>query len=267
MTTVQDIKAIKKLIIDTVKPSNAGHITSSFSAVEILYAIYKVADITSQNIADKIRDRVIISKEHCRLAQVAILGWLGLIPKEELEHYCRDGEHLGHDIYNVVCPKFAAVDIASGSLGHGLSVSAGIATATPNKHVYCLCGDGELQEGSMWEAIMFIKQHNLKNLTIIVDRNYMQIDNWTKNIIDSSSHLKEQFNSFGFDVIECDGHNVKALTTALKKKTIKPKCIVANTIKGKGIEFLLKSRSFAMFHHSGLKQEEFKQVYEAIKND
>ncbi|MBP5615188.1 MAG: transketolase [Alphaproteobacteria bacterium] len=267
MTTAQDIKTIKKLIIDTVKPSNAGHITSSFSVAEILYAIYKVADITPQNIADKIRDRVIISKEHCRLAQVAILGYLGMVNTEDLKNYCKDGEHLGHDMYNIVCPQFAAVDVASGSLGHGLSVSAGLAMATPDKQIYCLCGDGEFQEGSMWEAALFIRQHNLKNLTIIVDRNYMQIDNWTKNIIDSSSHLKEQFIAFGFDVIECDGHDVQALITSLKKKSSKPKCIIANTIKGKGIEFLLKTRGFAMFHHSGLNKEEFIQVYEAIKND
>ena len=264
---MEDIKQIKKLIIDTVKPSNAGHITSSFSAVEILYAIYKHANINSDNIADKIRDRVIISKEHCRLAQVCVLAHLGLLDKELLKEYCLDGENLGHDIYNFVCPKFPAVDIASGSLGHGLGVGAGLALANTSHNVYVLCGDGEFQEGSMWEALMFIKQHNLKNLTVIVDRNYMQIDNYTKEIIDSSSKLPEQLGAFGFDVIEVDGHNVKEIDSALKAETQNPKCIIANTIKGKGIEFLLPERGFAMFHHSGLNEEEFKRVYEAVENE
>jgi len=264
---VDDIKEIKKLIIDTVKPSNAGHITSSFSALEILYAVYKHANITIQNAADKIRDRVIISKEHCRLAQVAVLGYLGLIDKELLKNYCLDGENLGHNIYNFVCPEFPAVDIASGSLGHGLGVGGGLALANPDYNVYIICGDGEFQEGSMWEALIFIKQHNLKNLTVIVDRNYMQIDNYTKEILDTSSHLAEQFGAFGFDVLECDGHNIEALNNALKTETQNPKCIIANTVKGKGIEFLLPERGFAMFHHSGLDEEGFKRVYEAVENE
>lgn len=264
---MKEIKEIKKLIIDTVKPSNAGHITSSFSAVGILYALYKHANITVLNAADKIRDRIIISKEHCRLAQVAVLGYLGLIDKELLKNYCIDGENLGHDIYNFTNPKFSALDIASGSLGHGLGVGAGLALANPKYNIYVLCGDGEFQEGSMWEALIFIKQHNLKNLTVIVDRNYMQIDNYTKEILDTSSHLKEQFSSFGFDVLECDGHDVNAIDNVLKAATQNPKCIIANTIKGKGIEFLLPERGFAMFHHSGLDEEGFRRVYEAVENE
>lgn len=262
-----EIKTIKKLILDTIKPTNAGHITSSFSTVEILYALYKYANITQNNISDKLRDRVIISKEHCRLAQVCVLAHLGLLEKEHLHNYCVSGENLGHDMYNVVCPKFPSVDYASGSLGHGASVGAGIAFGDKEHNVYVIIGDGELQEGSIYEAMIFIIQHKINNITLIIDRNNMQIDNYTKKIIDTSSDLKDKMTVLGFNVLECNGHNVEELTEALRAKTSAPKCIIANTIKGKGIEFLLDRFSFAKFHHSGLNEEEFKVVYEAIENE
>ena len=263
----QEIKEIKKLILDTVKLSNAGHITSSFSCVEILYSVYKHSNINKENVGDKLRDRVIISKEHCRLAQVCVLGYLGLLDKKYLEKYCIEGENLGHDIYNTVKPEFSAVDIASGSLGHGLSVGAGIAYANPNNNVYVIIGDGEMQEGSIYEAMLFIGHHKINNIITIIDNNGMQIDNYTKNILDTNANLENRLISLGFDVIKCEGHDTDALTNALNRSTDKPKCIIANTVKGKGIEFLLNEFSFAKFHHSGLNEREFEQVYEAVNNE
>lgn len=260
-------KSLRRLILDTVKSSNAGHITSSFSAVEILYALYKHANINIHNLRDKLRDRVIISKEHCRLAQVCVLAHLGLLDKKFLKEYCIDGGLLGHDLYNVVCPDIPAVDIASGSLGHGLGVGAGMAYTDKAHNIYVLCGDGELQEGAMYEALLFIAQKEINNLVVIVDRNSMQIDNYTKNIINTSDHLKERMTSLGFDVIECDGHDVDDLTRALNKTIKLPKCIIANTIKGRGMEFMLERFSFAKYHHSGLTDEEFNVIYEAIENE
>ena len=264
---MNEIKKIKKLMLDTVKTSNAGHITSSFSCVEILYSIYKYANINKNNIADFLRDRVIISKEHCRLAQVCVLGYLGLLNKEDLKNYCLEGENLGHDIYNIVNPKFSAVDIASGSLGHGLSLGVGFAYANKKDNVYVIVGDGELQEGSIYEAMLFIGHYKLTNIITIIDNNGMQIDNYTKNILDTNLNLKDRLTSLGFSVIVCDGHDVEALTKALKQHSSKPKCIIANTIKGKGIEFLFKDFSFAKYHHSGLTENEFVQAYEAINNE
>ena len=253
--------------LDTVKPSNAGHITSSFSVVEILYAIYNYANINISNVGDKLRDRVIISKEHCRLAQVCVLAYLGLLDEKLLKEYCLDGGRLGHDLYNIICPAIPAIDIASGSLGHGLGVGAGMAYADKAHNIYVLCGDGELQEGSMYEALLFISQKRINNLVVIVDRNNMQIDNYTRNIINTSDNLKERMLSLGFDVVECDGHNSEELMRALKKSTVNPKCIIANTVKGKGMEFILRQFNFAKFHHSGMTEEEFKLVYGAIKNE
>lgn len=262
-----EIRNIKKLILDTIKPTNAGHITSSFSSTEILYAIYKYSNINKENISDKNRDRVIISKEHCRLAQICVLAYMGLLEYDLLKEYCQTGGNLGHDIYNIVNPKIAAVDYASGSLGHGLSVGAGLALGNPNHNVYVVIGDGELQEGSMYEALLFISQHNLKNITIIVDKNNMQIDNWTKEIIDTSSKIEDLMCALKLDTISCNGHDLEDIYRALNIQTERPKCIIAETIKGKGIEFLLNDVSFARFHHSGLTEEEFNKVYEAIENE
>lgn len=264
---VDDIKKIKELIIDTVKNSNAGHITSSYSCTEILYTLYKFANINKENVADDNRDRIIISKEHCRLAQCCILAYLNLLDKNLLKEFCNTGGNLGHDMYNIVNPKISAVDYASGSLGHGLSVGAGLAFGDKKHHVYVLVGDGELQEGSIYEALLFISQHNIKNITIIVDKNNMQIDNWTKEIIDTSSKIKDLMFALKFEVVCCNGHDVNEIEQALQIKTERPKCIIAETIKGKGIEFLLKDFSFAKFHHSSLTNIEFEKVYEAIRNE
>lgn len=262
------LKNIKTLILKTASISNPGHITSSLSAVEILYATYKHSNIRAKNLSDINRDKIIISKEHCRLAQVCVLAEMELLDKELLKNFCADNGLLGHDIYNIVgSPEIAAVDVASGSLGHGAGVGAGLALGNRDRKVYCICGDGELQEGSLWEAFLFIIQHNLINFTLIIDRNFMQIDNYTQNIIDTSTNLEIKMNAFGFETYICNGHDVEELTTLLEIRPNKPKCIIANTVKGYGLEYLLNDRSFAMFHHSGLTKEEFKKALETIKNE
>ncbi len=254
---------IKNMILETVEPKNVGHITSSFSSVEILYALYKTANINKKNAGAKLRDRVIISKEHCRAGQVCVLAHLGLLDKKILKTYCHDQGLLGHDIYNIVGSKeIAAVDIASGSLGHGPGVGAGMALGDKDHHIYVLCGDGELQEGSTYEAFIFISQHKIKNITIIIDRNNMQIDNYTKNIIDTSSNLIERMSHLGFEVLECDGHDISDIEKALKVETKVPKCIVANTGKGNGMECLLDKGTCAYFHHSAFTKEEINQAWE-----
>lgn len=263
MGNKKEIIAIKRLILDTVYKTNVGHITSSFSCVEILYAVYKYANLKG-NISNRLRDRVIISKEHCRLAQVCILAHLGFLDGKNLSSYCVSGGTLGHDLYNFVSEGIDAVDYASGSLGHGLSVGAGMAFGDIEHHYYVLLGDAELQEGSIFEALLFIIQQNIKNMTVIVDLNQLQIDNYTKNIIDTKA--LDLFNTLGFSTFECDGHNVLELTKQLSISCDKPKCIIAHTIKGKGIEFLLNELNFAQFHHSALTQEQYCRAYEAINS-
>ena len=258
----KDLQGIREMIC----ARRGGHLSSSLGCVELLYALYTTINITQTNKYDiENRDMVVLSKEHCRVGQVCTLAYLGLLDKKLLDTYLHDNGTLGHDIYNFVAGEYAtAIDYGSGALGHGIGVGIGLAMANPKRNVYVIVGDGELQEGSLWEAFFFIIQHNIKNITIICDRNYMQIDNYTKNIIDTSSNVENIISATGFDVVKCDGHNVSAIKEAIKVKSKAPKFIIADTVKGKGMEFLLDELGFAKFHHSALSQEYITRILEKM---
>lgn len=243
------IENIKKSILTIAKNSHVGHIPSSFSSVEILYVLYaKIANITKDNAADLERNRVILSKEHARLGQVAVLSELDLLDKNLALLFMADNDApLGHDMYNYVYQGIDAVDIGCGSLGHGLPFAVGLAWDS-DAQIYVLVGDGELQEGTNWESIMFAGFNKMNNLTLIIDRNNQQIDNFTQNIVDSSTHVIEQISSFGFEVFEVDGHDIDALEKVLKIETSGAKCIVANTIKGKECFFAIEEMGFGCYH-------------------
>lgn len=269
-TTLEDdlkaLKNIKKEICDVTLRANVGHVPSCLSSLEILYVLYtKIVNITLKNAKDKIRDRVIISKEHCYAARICLLAELGLIPKEYLKTYIKDGGYLAHDIYGLVGDeKIAALDISSGSLGHGLGVGIGLAYHN-NANVYVIVGDGELQEGSCWEALLFIGHNKIKNLTVIVDVNHMQIDGYTQDIINTSDNIADKIKPLGFDVIECNGHDLAELEKAFKVKTEKPKCVVAHTIKGKETQFILDQVPAYKYHSWYiLSDENYKKVLEEI---
>ena len=268
-TDKQHIKNIKTNIIKTAMNHKVYHITSSFSSVELLYTLYaKIANITKENSNDTHRDKVIISKEHCRLAQIFVLSELGLLSQEIASTFNQYNSKVGHDIFKEIgSPDISAVDIAFGSLGQGLGMGIGLALANPNNNIYVIVGDGELQEGSCWEALMYIGHNKLKNITIIVDRNYMQIAGYTKNIIDTSSCIKEQIQKFHFETVECDGHNIEDIERALKVKTDNPKCIIANTIKGKEARFILESKSFTYFHSGNFSDDELNKISQEIINE
>ena len=257
---------IRKLIVEV--GFSKGHLTSSLGCVEILYALYSGLNINKNNLDDiKNRDIVILSKEHARLAQVCTLAHLGFLDKNLLKGYMGTDGILGHDIYNIVADKrLMALDYGSGSLGHGESVAAGFAYANRNRKVCCLIGDGELQEGSVWEAFLFVTQHKLNNLITIIDKNNLQIDNRVENIIDTLSNLEDRLTSFGFEVFVCDGHNIDEIKKYLVLESEKPKCIIANTIKGKGMEYMLDETGYAIFHHSKFKDKNLKnRILEGIK--
>jgi transketolase len=261
------LKQIKYLILETARKANAGHIPSSLSCTEILYVLYnKIADITKENAKNLQRDRVIISKEHARLAQVCVLSEAGLLDEKYLNKYMVDGGVLGHDLYGRGSnADINVIDVSCGSLGHGLSVGIGMALGSKNHNIYVIVGDGECQEGSVWEGIMFAGYHKMNNLTLIVDNNNLQVDDFTKNIIDTSSNIGKQIESFGFDVFKCDGHNVDELEKVFKIKTDRAKCIVANTIKGKETLFLRKSRGLNVSHYTSLTPEEMRFAIEEVK--
>lgn len=263
----QIITDIKRKIVNLAIKNGVGHIPSCFSSLEILYTLYsKIANITIENKYDINRDKVIISKEHCKPALLYILEHFDLLSDDVIEKWSYNEGLVGHDIFKeVATTDLSAIDVSYGSLGQGIGIGIGLAIANPNNNIYVIVGDGELQEGSCWEAIMFIGHNKIKNITIIVDRNYIQGGDYTKNIIDSSSNVKEQILSFQLDVIECDGHDIDSLEAAFNQKTERPKCIVANTIKGKECLFIAEEKGFGYYHNHTYTKAEFNRILEEIK--
>jgi transketolase len=186
------------------------------------------------------RDYFILSKGHGSLALYAVLAEAGYFPESELNKFCSPLGILGGEPHALEVP---GIEASTGSLGHGLSVALGIALALkhdakPNK-VFCMVGDGECQEGSVWEAIMAAPSFEIDNLYLIVDNNSIQKMDFTANIIKQAS-LAEQIASFGWDVRECDGHNIAAIHAAVSGEWQEsvPRCLVANTVKGKGLSLM-----------------------------
>ena len=239
MNTIAIAKNIRIKCLKMVHTGKASHIGSALSIADILAVLYgEIINININNYNDENRDRFILSKGHSGVAIYAALSEVGLIPEKELESYYHNQSLLsGH----VSHKGNKGIELSTGSLGHGIGVASGFALAAKldkkNYHSYCVIGDGECDEGSIWEAALFAAHHKLSNLTVIVDHNKMQSMNSTENTIDLLS-LVEKWKSFGWDVFDIDGHNHKAIYEALKKKTNKPKCIIANTIKGKGVSYM-----------------------------
>lgn len=263
----QVLQKTKKLIVKTAMDCRTNHIPSSFSTLEILYTLYKrnIANINLNNANDLIRDRIILSKEHARLGHVCLLAELELLPLEYIPTWQQNGGKLGHDLFgSKTHPELSIIDPSCSSLGHGLGLGIGYAIASPTKNIYVIIGDGELQEGSLWEAILYIGHHQIKNLITIIDRNYVQLECKTKDMIDTSSNLKQQLESFNFDCIECDGHNIDELEKAFNQKTQRSKCIIANTIKGKECQFLIDKHSYAYFHSATCTEDEYLKIMKDI---
>jgi len=233
-------KKLRRRILN-VAMGKGGHIGGSFSAVDIILTLYK--NILNINLEDPKwpeRDRFILSKGHCSLALYAVLEEIGFLEPGELDNYTLKGSRLAGHAEHFEIP---AIEMTTGSLGHGISCAAGMALAAKisgkNWKVFCVVGDGECNEGSVWETLLFAAQQNLKNLIIIVDNNKMESLDLTKNIL-SIEPLAEKFTSFNFEVREINGHNFEEIFLALttQPKFDKPIIIVANTVKGKGVSFM-----------------------------
>lgn len=241
MNSVDLAWKIRRDAIEMVHNSHASHIASALSCVDILAVLY--ADVAKYRVEDskwEDRDRIVLSKGHAGSALYACLAEVGFFPKKQLETYYQNGSwlsgHISHKNVN-------GVEFSTGSLGHGVCVATGIAMAgrLNNKkyHVYAIVGDGECDEGSVWETALFANQFNLSNFTIIVDRNGLQSFGSTEDTI-STGDLGKKFKEFGWNVINVDGHNHQKLKEALLQKfdNDKPVCIIAHTIKGKGVSFM-----------------------------
>jgi len=250
-------------------------VASSLSPIEIFVSLYygKILKFNPENPRDDNRDRFIISKGHGSISMYPILADLGFFDKCELNNICKNGTFLG-GIPDPVIPGYETVN---GSLGHGLGVGCGMAVALKTKqnevslekaqNVVVLTGDGELNEGSNWEAIMFSAHHKLDNLTLIVDHNKTSMLDFSKNILDMDS-LKLKFEAFNWKVYEVvNGHDVKEVSNilddAINNRDNNPKVVIVNTIKGKGVPFL---ETHSLSHILSVKPEDIDALIEEIQD-
>jgi transketolase len=241
-----------------------AHLGGSLSMVELLTVLYRdVMNYDFQNPTWEERDRFILSKGHCVLALYALFAEAGLLSETEATTFLQDGSSLGsHPVMN---PSLG-IESSNGSLGQGVSMAVGIAKAAKiqNKSykVYTLVGNGECNEGSVWEAAMLASQWKLNNLSIILDNNKLQSDGASMGIIDAYN-LADRFASFGFDVHEIDGHDEIAIKEAYDADPCdKPKIVIANTIKGKGVSFMEGNNDW---HHNRLTDKLYEQALQELK--
>ncbi len=236
-------KELRKAILKTICKGVGGHIPASLSIVEILTALYynNILNFTPKKTDDPQRDRFILSKGHACVALYAVLADKGFFDKGYLNTFGRRGSILGGhpDMH-----KIPGIEASTGALGHGFPFGVGIALAgkwdKKNYRVFVLLGDGECQEGSVWEAALFAPQHKLDNLTVIIDYNKLQAMDRLDKII-SLDPLFDKWKAFGWEVREVDGHDISELTEILKSVPFvsgKPNLIIAHTIKGKGVSFM-----------------------------
>ncbi len=228
---------IRKKILDTMVAAGRGHLASAFSLVEILATLYDhILKVDPSHLNGRDRDRLILSKGHGCLALYAILEDKGFISKPDLMSFCDIGSRLGgHPEY----PKVPGIEASTGSLGHGPAIGVGVALATAdtNSRVYVVLGDGECNEGSVWESAMSAGNHKLDRLTFIVDYNKHQSFGTTKDVCNLEP-FAAKWEAFGFAVSECDGHDMGSLKTVFESLPVchgKPTVVICHTIKGAGI--------------------------------
>jgi len=232
------VKKIRKTSLEMVTRAGASHIGSALSIADILAVLY--SDIMEFDPADQdciYRDRLILSKGHACVSLYAVLHHVGMISKEEILTYGQDFSNLMSHISH----KANGVEFSTGALGHGLPFGLGKAIASKVKgekwRTFVIVGDGEMQEGSNWEAIMFAAHHNVKNLTLIIDANNLQsLTSVDKTL--AIEPLQQKIEAFGWECSDIDGHDHLKIAETLSKSTSKPHCVIARTIKGKGVSYM-----------------------------
>lgn len=255
-------KDIRKEVIQIITEAKSGHPGGSLSCTDILVTLYhEIMNLNVDKYGRRI-DKFILSKGHAAPVYYAVLSSKGYIPKEDLLTLRKYDSYLeGHP-----SNKINGVDVSSGSLGQGLSIANGMALSkkisNEQGYVYCLLGDGEIQEGQVWEALMTANKYKLSNLITFIDFNKLQIDGNVEDVMPLES-LKMKIESFNLNVIEIDGHNHKEIINAVAnaKKQDKATVIIANTVKGKGVSFM---ENLAMWHGKAPSDEECKKALEEL---
>ncbi len=269
ITSVEALKVIatnvRKGIIEEVYSAKSGHPGGALSIADILTVLYfNQMNIDEKKPNDPNRDRLVLSKGHASAALYSVLAEKGYFDKELLKTFRKiDGELQGHPEMKHI----PGVDMTTGSLGQGLSAAVGMAIASKMDNagckIYCIVGDGEIEEGQIWEAAMAASKNKLDNLCVILDNNNLQIDGEIEKV-GGMNNITEKFISFGFNTINIDGHNmdsiIDAVTTAKQTKG-KPTIIIAKTIKGKGVSFM---ENQASWHGKAPSEEEYNLAMEEL---
>lgn len=261
---------IRKHILNMVYWANSGHIGGSFSSAELISALYfNELNITKDNVADRERDKFVLSKGHASPLLYGVLVEKGFLPAEELKTFRKiDSRLQGHPSMTYL----EGVDMSTGSLGQGISAAVGMALSYKAKalpfRVYTLVGDGESQEGQVWEAAMAAAHYKLDNLCLILDFNGLQIDGDITKVMNPNP-LDKKFEAFGWNVLHIDGHDLEQINGAFKtarETKGRPTAIIATTVKGKGVDFMENDYSWHGVAPNQSQYERAMAQLEEVKN-
>lgn len=274
LNQIVSAREIRRIVLQQSKRANVGHIGSSLCIAEIIAALYsRVLRIDGGNA----RDRFILSKGHAALALYAALALRGMLSREDLATYCGDDSSLGMHPEHIV----PGVDFSTGSLGQGLSLAVGASLAArlqgASRRVFCLISDAECNEGAVWEAAMFAAHQRLSQLTAIIDLNGQQAFGLTSEVLDQSN-LAERWSTFGWEVVNADGHDINALEQVLNAAPAArvPRVVLARTIFGKGVSFMERGTSLRWpnlplhtinWHYLPMSDEEFNQAISEVEGN
>ncbi|MGZ3871220.1 MAG: transketolase [Bacteriovorax sp.] len=259
-------KDLRKTILRMAYNAQSVHIGCSFSLVEIAHVLYsKFVDSKKLLSLASDRDYVCLSKGHGVMAIYANLFALGMIKEEEIEHYFSDGSSLT----GLSDAHVPGIEVSGGSLGQGITVATGIALSkkidNATSKIFCIVGDGELNEGSAWEAIMIAAHRQLNNFIVIVDANSFQAMGRCESVLNMES-FRDKFEAFNFEALECDGHDTEALEKNLlilvNSQSSKPKALIARTTKGKGVSFMENDN---IWHYTRLNPETYQKALSELK--
>jgi len=261
-------KKIRKHSLRMTNLGKSSHIGSVFSMADIIAVLYgEILNVDPKNPRWSDRDRFILSKGHAGAGVYAVLAECGFFPLSKLDSHYQDGSDLSGHVSHKGIP---GVEFSTGSLGHGLSVGTGMAFAAKidklNHRVFVLLSDGECDEGSNWEAILFAAHHSLDNLIAIIDYNKLQSIKSTSETLNLEP-FADKWKSFGWATEEVDGHDHEAMKDLLIKVPLmsgKPTCIVAHTVKGKGVSFMENS---VLWHYRSAQAKEYEQAFQELSEE
>jgi len=258
-------KALRKTILDMAYAGSTVHIGCAFSIVELLAVLYrKYLQYPENNPLNMGRDYFVLSKGHGVMAQYACMRELGWLSEEAFTQYFSNGS----DLKGLSDSRVPGLEVTSGSLGHGFSVGVGLALGAKlrntNQKTYALVGDGEINEGPIWEGALFAAHHQLNNFMTIVDENGFQAMGPTHEVLNLGS-IEDKFESFGFEVASVDGHDELAIDEAISKlwasQSGNPKALIAKTVKGKGVSFMENDN---IWHYTRLSEDAYLQALQEV---